>query len=68
MTNLAAPAAELAAHKTSADHDGRYYTEDEVDALLLTVTGKYYEPLTNGDPTTPELVFYNGDVVMAEVS
>lgn len=28
------PAADLTAHKASADHDGRYYTEDEVDGLL----------------------------------
>ena len=28
------PAADLTAHKSSADHDGRYYTEDEVDGLL----------------------------------
>jgi hypothetical protein len=28
------PPADLTAHKASADHDGRYYTEDEVDGLL----------------------------------
>jgi hypothetical protein len=26
-----------------------------------------YEPLTNGDAATPELVFLDGDVIMAEV-
>lgn len=26
-----------------------------------------YEPLTNGDSISPELVFYNGDVIMVEV-
>ena len=28
----------------------------------------HYEPVTNGNVTTPELIFYNGDVVMAEVN
>lgn len=30
-------------------------------------TRYYYEPLTNGNSDTPELIFYNGDIVMAEV-
>lgn len=29
--------------------------------------GAYYEPVTNGDLTTPEIVFHDGDIVMAEV-
>lgn len=24
----------------------------------------YWEPLTNGDPATPELIFLDGDVIM----
>lgn len=28
------PTAALEEHKTGGDHDGRYYTEDEIDALL----------------------------------
>lgn len=28
----------LAAHKISADHDGRYYTEEEIDQLLAAIT------------------------------
>ena len=28
----------------------------------------HYEPVTNGNVTTPELIFYNGDVVMAIVN
>ena len=34
------PLADLTAHKTSADHDGRYYTESEIDGKLnfLTLT------------------------------
>ena len=32
------PAADLTAHKTSADHDGRYYTEAEVNALIAALT------------------------------
>lgn len=27
----------------------------------------YYEPVTNGDTASPEIVFHDGDVVMAEV-
>lgn len=60
------PASDLTKHKSSGDHDGRYYTQAEVDALLVNAGG-YWEPLTNGDITTPELIFYNGDIVMAEV-
>lgn len=29
----------LSTHKTSADHDGRYYTEAEIDAMLGSVAG-----------------------------
>ena len=32
------PPADLAAHKASGDHDGRYYTEDEVNALIAALT------------------------------
>lgn len=32
------PVRDLAAHKSSGDHDGRYYTEDEVDALFAALT------------------------------
>lgn len=31
------PNSDLTAHKASADHDGRYYTEDEVDALIADI-------------------------------
>ncbi len=27
-----------------------------------------WEPVTNGDATTPELIFHDGDVIMAEVA
>lgn len=30
--------ADLTTHKSSSDHDGRYYTESEVDALIAAVT------------------------------
>jgi hypothetical protein len=26
-----------------------------------------YEPLTNGDPATPELMFHDGDVLMVQM-
>lgn len=58
------PTNNLTVHKSSDDHDGRYYTESEVDTLLTY----YYEPVTNGDTTTPEIVFCSGDIVMVEVS
>ncbi len=61
------PGLDLARHKVSADHDGRYYTEDEVDALIMSVSIKY-EPLTNGNEACPEIVFFDGDVIMQEVS
>ncbi len=32
------PPADLTAHKASSDHDGRYYTEAEVDALIAALT------------------------------
>lgn len=53
--------------KIGHTHDDRYYTETEVDALFAASSG-YWEPLTNGDSTTPELLFYNGDVVMGRIS
>lgn len=39
-----------------------YYTKSEVDERAA-----YWEPLTNGDATTPELLFYDGDVVMGRI-
>lgn len=32
------PPVDLTAHKTSGDHDGRYYTEDEIDGMLTFVS------------------------------
>lgn len=32
------------------------------------VAGGYWEPVTNGDSENPELVFYDGDVVMTWVT
>ena len=32
------PPVDLAAHKTSGDHDGRYYTEAEVDGIISALT------------------------------
>lgn len=36
-TSVSNPAGDLAQHKTSGDHDGRYYTEGEVDALIADI-------------------------------
>lgn len=48
-------------------------TKEEIEAKLTgnitshTHPTTRYEPVTNGDVNNPELVFYNGDVVMVEV-
>lgn len=42
--------------------------DDRLDALDA-LTAVYYEPVTNGDPGTPEILFNDdGDVIMAEVA
>lgn len=39
-----------------------------VAVAAVAATIKYYEPLTNGDGTTPELIFDDGgDVIMVEM-
>jgi len=45
------PQVDLTAHKSSADHDGRYYTEAEVDALIaaLTFADTYRKTFDNVD-------------------
>lgn len=45
------PNRDLARHKTSADHDGRYYTEAEVDAIIaaLTFADTYRQTFDNTD-------------------
>lgn len=62
-------AAELEIDQLQADLD---QAELDIDALETAVaaigeTG-YYEPLTNGNVSSPELVFANGDVIMVEVT
>lgn len=34
VPGVSKPASDLTRHKASGDHDGRYYTEDEVDDLI----------------------------------
>jgi len=45
------PPVDLTAHKASADHDGRYYTEAEVEALIdaLTFADTYRKTFDNTD-------------------
>lgn len=50
---------------------GGYMSKAEIEAVL---TGKIsshthanYEPLTNGNEATPEILFYDGNVIMQEV-
>lgn len=38
-TSLALTASAMNSHRTSSDHDGRYYTKSEVDALLANAGG-----------------------------
>lgn len=49
--------------------DARYYKKAEVDALIASGGESlgYWEPLTNGDSVSPELLWYNGDIIMGEV-
>lgn len=49
-------------YHTDARGDARYYTKTEIDAM------PHYEPLTNGDSTTPELLFYDGDIIVGKVN
>lgn len=47
-------------------------TQAELDAVIAMITAgdpdaAHWEPVTNGDATTPELVFSDGDVVMTWV-
>lgn len=76
------PGPDLDAHKVSSDHDGRYYTETEldagqldtryyteaeVDALLASMVSNV-DLLTNGDTSDPQLLFdSNADVIWVEV-
>lgn len=41
--------------------------QDQVDGIDFQVNG-IYEPLTNGNPNSPELIFLNGDVIMVKVN
>lgn len=57
------PSGDLLKHKMSGDHDGRYYTKAEIDALIAEASARY-EPLTDGNSN---LIFYAGDVVMGRL-
>lgn len=46
------PPADLTAHKTSGDHDGRYYTEAEVNALLAAISVRHEVDFDSEDPWT----------------
>ncbi len=52
--------------------DSRYYTKTEVDDLISSGSPNYpwgdYEPITNGNINSTELIFYNGDIVMGRVN
>lgn len=56
-------------YHTDIRGDARYYKKSEVDALVASGGASlgFWEPITNGDATTPELLFYDGDVIMGEV-
>jgi len=41
---------DITTHSTSADHDGRYYTESEVDALIVSFSGTVdHDTIVNTD-------------------
>lgn len=56
--------AELDAHKTSADHDGRYFTEAEVTALLAA-KAPLASPALTGNPTAPTPSSSDDDTTLA---
>lgn len=61
------PSKDLITHKNSNDHDGRYYTEAEIDILLTTLSFNL-DLLTNGDINDPQLLFdNNAEVIWVEV-
>lgn len=53
---------------------GGYWRLEAVDTVGLTWVplfgqgGGYWEPVANGDPATPEVVFSDGDIVMTWIS
>ena len=40
--------------------------QDQLDGIVFNVEG-IYEPLTNGNVSSPELIFADGDVIMVKV-
>lgn len=56
-------------YHNDARGDARYYTKAQTEALIASGGESlgYWEPLANGDAVNPELIFYNGDVVMGRV-
>lgn len=54
----------LDAHKTSADHDGRYYTETEVDTALA-LKAALASPAFTGNPTAPTPAAVDNDTSIA---
>jgi hypothetical protein len=51
----------LTVHKSSSDHDGRYYTEGEVNSISGAIVGQI--PSLAGYATTIELTTTSGDIV-----
>lgn len=63
-----------AAHASTAAQKNSDITKEEIEAKLTGVIashthagGSSYAPLTNGNIETPELLFYDGDVILVEV-
>lgn len=48
--SVSKPSVDLEYHKTSDDHDGRYYTEEEINTLLSSLIARYSEEFINTDP------------------
>jgi hypothetical protein len=46
----------LATHKTSADHDGRYYTETEIDEMEITAERVTAEPVATDSGSTVQAI------------
>ena len=51
-----------------AERHARLAMLAQLQSQIALVAASYWEPVTNGDPVNPEILFADGDVVMAQVT